>query len=636
MASAAIEIEMTAPEPEMFLSGDRQSDGTLSRVHSMPFGAELRSDGCVRFRLFAPTAEQVRMALEGEGRPDALPMHPCGDGWHELLTSEARAGSLYRFVLPDGTQVADPASRFQPQDVMGPSEVIAPGSYLWRDDDWAGRPWEEAVLYELHIGAFTPEGTFRAAIEKLDHLAPLGVTALEIMPVADFSGRRGWGYDGVLLYAPDSTYGRPEDLKALVDAAHQRGLMVLLDVVYNHFGPEGNMMPSYFPHLLTAHHKTAWGDAVNFDDEQSGIVRELVIHNALYWIEEFHMDGLRLDAVHAIMDDSPKHILAELAERVRALDTPYPIHLVLENEKNEAFRLTRDGDGRPEHYTAQWNDDMHHVLHAAATHEDEGYYKDYQGHTGLLARALAEGFAFQGQVSGNSGECRGEPCAHLPPLAFIAFIQNHDQIGNRAFGERINQITKQEALRALIATYLLLPQVPLLFMGEEWGASQPFPYFCDFHGELADKVREGRRKEFAGFPEFEDPAQRDRIPDPLAEETFRSAKLEWSEPSQPGHAEWLAFYRRLLCVRREAVVPLLRSMTNNAGSVEFRGPSAVVVCWQSDEGRQLRLYANLCDREKDGFPPAAGRILWHEGPQPNRDVFGPWTVRWALQDAKEA
>ena len=605
--------------------------GSLSRIHRMPFGAEVRSDGCVRFRIFAPAAEQVQIAVEGASSP--LAMVACGDGWHELLTPQARAGSLYRFVLPDGKQVADPVSRFQPQDVNGPSEVIAPGNYTWNDGAWTGRDWKEAILYELHIGTFTPEGTFKAAVDKLDHLRALGVTAIEIMPVGDFAGSRGWGYDGVLLYAPDSSYGRPEDLKALVEAAHARGLMVLLDVVYNHFGPEGNYLPSYFPNLLTSRHKTNWGDAVNFDGDQSEIVRELIIHNALYWIEEFHFDGLRLDAVHAIIDESPRHILAELAERVHALDTPYPVHLVLENEKNEAFRLTRDADGRPEHFTAQWNDDMHHVLHTAATHEDAGYYKDFEGHTELLGRALAEGFAFQGQVSVCTGENRGEACAQLSPGSFIAFIQNHDQIGNRAFGERINAITDPAALRALIAIYLLLPQRPMLFMGEEWAATQPFPYFCDFHGELADQIREGRKNEFANFPEFKDPEQRDRIPDPLADETFRSAKLDWNELTQPEHKAMLERYGNLIRTRHEKIVPLLNEIDGHAGAFEIRGPSAIVVSWKINDGRELRLHANLCDRDTSEFPPAEGSILWHEGPEPQGNAFQPWTIRWMLKDA---
>ncbi len=631
MATAVADLPQISAEDVLQSQANQEREDSLARIHHMPFGAEVRPDGCVRFRLFAPTADHVEIAVEG--RDERLRMTACGDGWHELLTEQAGVGSLYQFVLPDGKRVADPASRFQPRDVNGPSEVIAPGSYTWKDSAWAGRAWKEAVIYELHIGAFTPEGTFSAATAKLDHLQSLGITAIEIMPVADFSGARGWGYDGVLLYAPDSSYGRPADLKALVEAAHARGLMVMLDVVYNHFGPEGNYLPSYFPNLLTNRHKTSWGDAVNFDGEQSGIVREFVIHNALYWIEEFHLDGLRLDAVHAILDESPTHILTELAGRVHGLDTPYPVHLVLENEKNEAFRLERDDKGNPEHFTAQWNDDMHHVLHTAATHEDAGYYRDYEGHTGLLGRALAEGFAFQGQASVCTGENRGESCSHLPPGAFIAFIQNHDQIGNRAFGERLNAITKPEAMRALIATYLLLPQTPMLFMGEEWEATQPFPYFCDFHDELANQIREGRRNEFANFTEFKDPAQRDRIPDPLAEETFRSAKLDWSELERSEHKNILERYRSLLRVRREKIVPLLDCISGNAGTFEVLGPSAVRVSWKINDGRELHLCANFCDHEKDDFPACEGSILWHEGSEPQGNTYQPWTVRWTLKDA---
>ncbi len=622
-------MEQTSEETLNGWQQDGNRIGSLSRTHRMPFGAEVQTDGCVRFRFFAPGADSIGLAL---GENEVLRMNAIGGGWHELVTDRAHAGTLYRFVLPDGTRVADPASRFQPRDVMGPSEVIAPGRYTWRDGAWSGRSWNEAVLYELHIGTFTPEGTFLAAIGKLDHLAGLGVTGIEIMPVADFSGTRGWGYDGVLLYAPDSSYGRPEHLKAFVDAAHARGLMVMLDVVYNHYGPEGNMLPSYFPNLLTKRHKTSWGDAVNYDGEQSGIVRELVVHNAMYWIEEFHMDGLRLDAVHAILDDSPKHILTELAERVHALDTGYPVHLVLENEKNQASRLTRNGNGEPGQFTAQWNDDVHHVLHTATTRENAGYYAEYEGRTELLGTALVEGFAFQGQVMACSGKERGERCAHLPPGAFIAFIQNHDQIGNRAFGERLSQITKPEKMRALIATYLLLPQVPMLFMGEEWAATQPFPYFCDFHGELADLVRQGRRAEFASFPEFADPEKREAIPDPLAETTFLSGKLDWNEPGQSGHAEVLERYRNLLRVRREEVVPLLGAMSGNAGEVEVLGAGAVAASWRAKDGRILRLYANFSD-EAVNVPETQGRILWHEGPSPEANRFGPWTVRWTVGNA---
>lgn len=616
---------------ELFTQADTGVAGPLTRVHHMPFGAEVLPGGGVRFRLFAPAAENVAVAFGGVERH--APMEAVGDGWFELVSEQARPGTQYRFVLPDGTHVPDPASRFQPDDVSGPSEVIAPGSYTWKDGKWAGMPWYQAVIYELHIGAFTPEGTFRAAIGKLDHLADLGVTLIEIMPVGDFAGNRGWGYDGVLWYAPDASYGRPDDLKALVEAAHARGMGVMLDVVYNHFGPEGNYIQKYFPNLLTEAHKTSWGAAVNYDDKQSDVVRALAIHNAMYWLEEFHLDGLRLDAVHAIMDSGPKHLLTELAERVAALNSPYPLHLVLENEKNEAFRLTRDADGRPEHFSAQWNDDMHHVLHTAATHEDAGYYADYVDNATLLGRALAEGFAYQGQASVCTGKQRGEPCSHLPPDAFVSFIQNHDQIGNRAFGERIGHITDAAALKALVSVYLLLPQIPLIFMGEEWAASTPFPYFCDFHGELADLVRKGRRDEFKKFPEFQDPAKRDTIPDPLAESTYESAKLKWDERDGTENRECMTRHCQLIALRRTEIIPLLGEIEGNAGSFDVVGPGAVVVRWTIRGGRELRLAANLCDRAKEGFPTSEGRVLWHQGPELEGSTFGPWTVQWMIKDA---
>ena len=500
----------------------------------MPFGAELTPDGQVRFRLWAPSHAQIRLAIEGE--TGLLPMRRDAAGWHELVTARAGPGSIYRFELPGGLQVPDPASRCQPEDVHGPSEVIDPAAYEWRQHRWRGRPWHEAVVYELHIGAFTPEGRFRAAIGRLDHLVRLGVTAIEIMPVADFPGRRNWGYDGVLPYASDGSYGRPDDLKALIDAAHQRGLMALLDVVYNHFGPEGAYLHRIAPEFFTDRHKTPWGAAINMDGRQAGPVREFFIQNALYWLEEFRFDGLRLDAVHAIIDDSPRHFLDELAGRVRAAFLERHIHLILENEENAARRLERAPDGRPRRYTAQWNDDVHHALHVAATGESAGYYADYLGRTDRLGRALAEGFAFQGELMPYRGHARGEPSATLPPVAFIAFAQNHDQIGNRAFGERLSAIAPPPALRAIGAVYLLLPQIPMLFMGEEWDAAQPFPFFCDFEPGLAEAVRRGRREEFKRFPEFQDEAARARILDPTAETTFNSAKLAWSDIADPPHA----------------------------------------------------------------------------------------------------
>ena len=429
-------------------------------------------------------------------------MRSVGEGWHELVTDRARAGTRYRFALPDGLRVPDPASRHQPEDVHGLSEVIDPSSYAWRDIAWRGRPWEEAVLYELHIGAFTPEGTFRAAIDRLDHLVSLGVTAIELMPIADFPGRWNWGYDGVLPYAPDANYGRPEDFKALVEAAHERGLMVMLDVVYNHFGPEGAYLHAIAPQTFTDRHKTPWGAGINTDGRDARPVRDYFIHNALYRIEEFHLDGLRLDAVHAILDDSAKHLLEDLAERVRASAPERPFHLVLENEENEASRLVRGEDGRPRWYTAQWNDDVHHVLHVAASGEFNAYYADYHGDTEKLGRALAEGFAFQGKAMPYRGRVRGEPSGSLPPSAFVAFIQNHDQVGNRAFGDRLTHFAPDVAVRAVAATYLLLPQVPMLFMGEEWAAAQAFPFFADLDRNWQRRCARDGARNLPAFPNF--------------------------------------------------------------------------------------------------------------------------------------
>ena len=601
------------------------SDGARSRRHLMPHGAEWSPETGTRFRLWAPAHARIDLVLD---KTPARPMQTLADGWHELTLPEASPGMRYRFRLPDGLEVPDPASRFQPEDVHGPSQVIDPAAYAWQADDWHGRPWHEAVIYELHIGAFTPEGTFRAAIGKLDHLVSLGVNAIEIMPVADFPGRRNWGYDGVLLYAPDSSYGRPEDFKALVDAAHARGVSVLLDVVYNHFGPEGNYLSTYAPGVFTERHHTPWGAAINYDGPQSAPVRDFVIHNALYWIEEFNLDGLRLDAVHAIVDDSDRHLLREIAERVRAA-ADRPVHLILENENNGSALLRRRPDGSPETYTAQWNDDVHHVLHVAASGEDKGYYVAYKGETELLGRALAEGFAYQGEMMDYRGRERGEPSAALPPQAFVAFLQNHDQIGNRAFGDRITAFAPPEAVLAVSAVYLLLPQVPMLFMGEEWASRRPFPFFCDFSGDLAEAVRRGRREEFKRFPEFQEAAMRERIPDPLADETFASAKLDWNEAATGRHRETLDWFRRVLATRRERIVPIAARMSGHSGQYTVVGEGAVELRWRADEAGELLLRANLKATPQTGFAPLDGDEVWREG-EALDTTLGPWAVLWSV------
>jgi maltooligosyltrehalose trehalohydrolase len=474
------------------------------------------------------------------------------------------------------------------------------------------------VLYELHVGAFSPGGTFAEAALKLDHLADLGVTALEIMPVSDFKGRWNWGYDGALLYAPDASYGRPEDFKAFVDAAHERGIAVLLDVVYSHFGPEGNFLPLYAPDFFTSRHKTPWGDAIQFDGPESRPVRDFFIENAEYWIVEFHLDGLRFDAVHAIKDDTRPDLLDELAMRVRARFSR-PVHLLLENESNDPGRLTRHR-GKPNFYTAQWNDDIHHVLHIAATRERSGYYAAY-GSTELLGKAIAEGFAYQGEMMSYRNAPRGGPSAELPPAAFVSFIQNHDQVGNRAFGERLNALASPKAIRALASVYLLAPQIPMLFMGEEWGATQPFLYFCDFAGKLAEAVRNGRRQEFSRFPEFEDPERVAKIPDPSATATFLASKLDWSRVDA-GH---LAYYRELLKTRRDFIQPLLPSI-RHGGEALVVGEQAVRVIWRAGE-RRLILDANLSPRCIE-FTPIEAHPFWLCGEA--GATFEPWALRWGL------
>jgi maltooligosyltrehalose trehalohydrolase len=588
------------------------------------FGTAI-TDRAVHFRLWAPKTETVSVVLNED---TTLPMKRTSDGWYELVTSDAKVGTLYKFSLgPNGLQVPDPASRYQPLDVHGPSEVIDSGRYVWRDGAWEGRPWEECVLYEIHIGTFTSQGTFLAAIERLDWLADIGITAIEIMPVADFPGKRNWGYDGVLLFAPDSSYGRPEDFKALIDAAHARGIMVFLDVVYNHFGPDGNYMPSYSP-VFTERHHTPWGAAVNYDAAGSEVIREFIVENAMYWIEEFHLDGLRLDAVHAIKDDSATHMLQEISDRVRRLPLGRPVHLLLENEENQASRLDRGAGGEPVNYTAQWNDDVHHVLHCAASGEGNGYYAAYLGDTAKLGRALAEGFAFQGELMDYRGSARGEPSSHLPPTAFVSFIQNHDQVGNRAFGDRITSFAPSPAVRAIVSIYLLLPQIPMIFMGEEFATDQPFPFFCEFEPDLAKLVREGRRNEFAKFPEFQDPVSRERIPDPTSEETFLSAKLDWTRATDNGHADWVNLYRELLSVRRRDIIPRLKGA--QCGRYEVLGAGAVSVRWRMGDGAQLSMAANLGPADLSLPMAPVGRLMWGSAVG-NAAALAPWSVIWSIE-----
>jgi 1,4-alpha-glucan branching enzyme/maltooligosyltrehalose trehalohydrolase len=602
-----------------------------TRRHEMPFGAQLTPEG-VRFRVWAPGCDAVGLCIEDAQYAPALPMTACGDGWFERVVAEARAGTRYRFEMNGGLRVPDPASRFNPDDVHGASEVIDPAAFDWQDVNWRGRCWEEAVVYELHVGTFSAAGTFDGVTERLDYLVGLGVTAIELMPVADFPGARSWGYDGVLPFAPDNRYGRPEELKQLVQMAHAKGLMVLLDVVYNHFGPEGNYLHVYARPFFSERHHTPWGAAINFDGPGSRTVREFFIHNALYWLEEYRFDGLRLDAVHAILDDSEPHILTELAERVHAsVDPERRVHLVLENDANEARYL---GHG---HYAAQWNDDIHHALHVLCSGETDGYYADYaDAPLRHLGRCLAEGFAYQGEASAYRNRiARGEPSAQLAPQAFVSFLQCHDQVGNRAFGERITDIAPASAVRAAAAVYLLAPGIPMLFMGEEFAAATPFRFFCDFGDDLREAVTQGRRREFATFTRFADPAAQAAIPDPNRVETFLASRLDWGSLDEGAHADWLAYYRQLLQLRREVIVPRLPGTGGHAAAFEVSAAGGLRVEWRLGDGSTLRLLANVSGDPISATAPSGTQVFATPAANAGPGRLAPWSVVWTL-DAGEA
>ncbi|SFU44908.1 malto-oligosyltrehalose trehalohydrolase [Halomonas korlensis] len=546
------------------------------------YGAQVIDEATTRFVLWAPTAAGV--AVEIEGQPSM--MMQAGDEGHFMIEAPVGHGARYRYrVFSDdddsGTLVPDPASRAQAGDIDAPSLVIDPKRYAWRHSGWQGRPWHETVLYELHVGAL---GGFDGVRRYLPYLASLGVTAIELMPVAEFPGARNWGYDGVLPYAVEASYGSPDDMKALIDEAHGLGLMVFLDVVYNHFGPDGNYLAHYAGSFFRDDLITPWGPSIDF---RVPAVRRFFIDNARMWLEEYRLDGLRFDAVHAI---SEKDFLVEMAHEIHdAIGAPRRVHLVLENEGNTASLLG------PRGFNAQWNDDWHNVMHVLLTGEQEGYYRDFVDNaTQKLARCLGEGFIYQGQRS-RHGQSRGEPSAHLPPTAFVAFLQNHDQTGNRALGERLTLLADHEALCAATVVLLLSPMVPLLFMGEEWGSTRPFLFFTDHRDALAEAVRQGRRAEFADFSAFRDEAVRETIPDPNAPQTFTDSIPDFDARETPAHAAWLAHYRALLTLRRHEIVPRLKGKGAKALGAEVLGEKAVVARWRMNDASHLVIALNLGD-----------------------------------------
>ncbi len=556
------------------------------------WGAELGPRGFTRFRLWAPSVGTVTLDIEGQP-PTAMDREP--EGWFGA-EAPVGPGARYRFRLPDGLDVPDPASRLQSGDVHDPSIVLDPDGYAWRHGDWRGRPWHEAVVYELHPGAF---GGFAGIARRLPELKELGVTAVELMPIADFPGRRNWGYDGVLQYAPDTAYGTPDDLKALIDDAHGIGLMVFLDVVYNHFGPDGNYLHVYAKQFFDESQHTPWGAAVDFRQPP---VRDFFIENAVYWLIEYRFDGLRFDAVHAILQPE---FLDDMAAAIRnRIEPDRHVHLVHEHGRNVASHLRRGFD-------AQWTDDTHHCLHILLTGEHEGYYADYREPARLLARCLSEGFAFQGEISGYFGGPRGEPSGDLPPTAFVICLQNHDQVGNRAFGERLTRLADPKALEAATALLLLAPFIPLLFMGEEWGSERPFLFFTDHNPELAELVRKGRRDEFRHFAAFADAERRAQIPDPNDPGTFRASIPDFDAAGDPPHRRRLALYRELLALRHARIVPRIPG-TRSTGARAI-GETAVRAAWRMGDGALLTIATNL-GGETVPVDPCPGGLLFQSEP----------------------
>lgn len=578
------------------------TDLKTTYIHNIPFGTSVNKDGKITFNLWAPDAKEIKLCLIGsDNKESKIKMQKVDNGFFTIITDKAHIGSLYQYQIDGGLLVPDPASRSQQKDVHGPSIVVDPNDFDWEDETvWKGHPWDETIIYELHVGTFTREGTFNAVKEKLDYLVDLGITAIELMPIADFPGRYNWGYDGVLQYAPDKMYGTTNELKDLIKTAHKKGLMVFLDVVYNHFGPEGNYLYVYArSKFFSDKFKTPWGDAINFSEKW---VREFFINNALFWLKEYRFDGLRFDAIHAIKDDSEPDITKELALRIRdEIGNKRNIHLILENDGNESRYLKVNSELNPIQHTAQWNDDLHHAIHIAITGENEGYYADYtKANTSnpvsyFLARSLAEGFAYQGQKSVyRNGESRGESTKELMSSAFINFIQNHDQIGNRAFGERLSSIVSIEKYKAAACLYLLCPSIPMLFMGEEWACDESFLFFCDLGEELADSIREGRRKEFSEFHQFRDPKVRETIPDPLSQNTFKKSILNWQIDNIERQKDCLQFYKTLLCTRKEYIIPIMKQCKTINTNFEIINRYAFCVNWfNNDKIPILTVIANM-------------------------------------------
>ncbi|CCM78484.1 malto-oligosyltrehalose trehalohydrolase [Rhizobium mesoamericanum] len=548
------------------------------------WGPVLLPDGKTRFELWAPVEQMVKLKIGQTNNP----MTKLNDGWH-VIDIAAGPGIPYQFVLSDGRQVCDPASRLQLGDLDGPSVLTDSNSYTWLNPGWRGRPWEQAVIYEIHIGAFTREGTYSAAIAKLPILVDLGITALEIMPLAHFPGTRGWGYDGVLQFAPHNAYGTPDDLKALIDAAHGHGMMVFLDVVYNHFGPQGNYLGKYAPDFFRSDSPTPWGAAIAYERPE---VRAFFIQNALYWLGEFRLDGLRLDAIDQIKDSSEVHVLEEIANCVRDEINGRHVHLITENPTNGTDLMADAPGGR--HYKADWNDDFHHSVHVAVTGESSGHYEPFKDDPWRkIKQTMASGYLKPGKpVLGDAPP----PTDALPPTAFIHFLQNHDQIGNRALGDRLPIGINGKLYRALTEILLLSPQIPLLFMGDEHLSAKPFHFFADYHGEIAEAMRQNRPAEAANFGGIPAGKTEADIPDPNSWDTLLRSKLDWHDSESIGGLAWAEHIRHLLKVRSNHIIPMLADAKGYSGTVIGAPEKCLFIDWKLGSGT-LKIRANLSDED---------------------------------------
>ncbi len=583
----------------------------------LPIGAEPRGGG-THFRVWAPRRTTVEVLQTESGRATALA--PEAGGYFAGLIRDLPAGTRYRYRLDAGDAFPDPASRYQPDGPHGPSEVIDPLAFRWSDADWTGITLEGQVLYELHVGAFTPEGTWTAATGQLSELAAAGITTVEVMPVADFPGRFGWGYDGVNLFAPTRLYGRPDDFRAFVDAAHRAGLGVILDVVYNHLGPDGNFLREFSEQYFTSAHTTEWGEALNFDGSDSGPVRELFLANARHWIEEFHLDGLRLDATQAIVDDSAEHIITAIGRTARAAAGRRRVILVAENEPQDTS-LVRPVEEGGRGLDALWNDDFHHSAVVALCGHDEAYYTDYRGAPQEFISAAKWGFLYQGQWYSWQKGPRGGAGLDLRPAQFVTFTQNHDQVANSARGERLHQLTAPGRWRAMTALLLLGPGTPMLFMGQEFSATSPFPYFADHEGELGNLVRRGRLEFLAQFPSLAAAEMQARVPDPSSLDTFASARLDLSE--RDAHQQSYDLHRDLLALRRADAAFRAQRPRGVDGAV--LGEAAFVLRFFGEASQDRLLLINL------------GRTL-HLTPAPEPLLAPPgragWAVRWSSEDPR--